>query len=185
MKSFLRLLLTFLPRLRVRLLASIVRMGLVLNCVILMHSRLFFVQSELAWGRSLFRVLQGCGKMSDKVVRLNRSLCGLCQAGRTWHNHLPQGCGKISGIDIVHRNRSLCGLRDASRTWDKHLVVRMKSLRVWRGCLAHSMYVHAFDASSRKGVYTSGRCSTCTRYFHRRTKNNRCEDSTAWCIGEL
>ena len=31
---------------------------------------------------------QGCGEMSGKILRLNRSLYGLKQASRWWHNHL-------------------------------------------------------------------------------------------------
>ena len=31
---------------------------------------------------------QGCGEMSGKIGRLNRSLYGLKQASRSWHNHL-------------------------------------------------------------------------------------------------
>ena len=30
----------------------------------------------------------GCGEMSGKIVRLNRSLYVLKQASRSWHNHL-------------------------------------------------------------------------------------------------
>ena len=46
-----------------------------------------FVQSELE-EEVFLRLPQGCGKMSGRVVRLNRSLYGLRQASRTWHNHL-------------------------------------------------------------------------------------------------
>ena len=46
-----------------------------------------FVQSTLE--EDVFmRLPQGCGEMSGKVVRLNRSLYGLKQASRSWHNHL-------------------------------------------------------------------------------------------------
>ena len=46
-----------------------------------------FVQSRL--DDSVFlRLPKGCGKMSGKVVRLNKSLYGLKQASRTWHVHL-------------------------------------------------------------------------------------------------
>ena len=34
------------------------------------------------------RLHPGCGEMSGKIVRLNRSLYGLKQASRSWHNHL-------------------------------------------------------------------------------------------------
>ena len=34
------------------------------------------------------RLPPGCGEMSGKIVRLNRSLYGLKQASRSWHNHL-------------------------------------------------------------------------------------------------
>ena len=46
-----------------------------------------FVQSELE-EEVFLRLPQGCGKMSGRVVRLNRSLYGLRQESRTWHNHL-------------------------------------------------------------------------------------------------
>ena len=46
-----------------------------------------FVQSRLDENVFL-RLPRGCGKMSGKVVRLNKSLFGLKQASRTWHAHL-------------------------------------------------------------------------------------------------
>lgn len=46
-----------------------------------------FVQSNLE--EDVFmRLPQGCGEMSGMIVRLNRSLYGLNQASRSWHNHL-------------------------------------------------------------------------------------------------
>ena len=46
-----------------------------------------FVQSRLE--ENVFLPLpRGCGKMSGKIVRLNKSLYGLKQASRTWHAHL-------------------------------------------------------------------------------------------------
>ena len=46
-----------------------------------------FVQSSLE--EDVFMQLPpSCGEMSGKVVRLNRSLYGLKQASRSWHNHL-------------------------------------------------------------------------------------------------
>ena len=46
-----------------------------------------FVQSTLDEELYL-RLPQGCGALSGKVVKLARSLYGLKQASRTWHNHL-------------------------------------------------------------------------------------------------
>ena len=46
-----------------------------------------FVQSSLE-GDVFMRLPPGCGEMSGKIVRLNRSLYGLKQASRSWHNHL-------------------------------------------------------------------------------------------------
>ena len=46
-----------------------------------------FVQSRLDVSVFL-RLQRGGGKMSGKVVRLNKSLYGLKQASRTWHDHL-------------------------------------------------------------------------------------------------
>ena len=34
------------------------------------------------------RLPPGCGEISGKILRLNRSLYGLKQASRSWHNHL-------------------------------------------------------------------------------------------------
>ena len=48
-----------------------------------------FVQSELE--EEVFMQLpQGCGKLSGKVVKPCRSLYGLRQASRQWHNHLAE-----------------------------------------------------------------------------------------------
>ena len=46
-----------------------------------------FVQSTLD-EEVYLRLPQGCGALSGKVVKLARSLYGLKQASRTWHNHL-------------------------------------------------------------------------------------------------
>ena len=46
-----------------------------------------FVQSHLDED-AFMRLPRGCGEMSGKVVRLNRSLYGLKQAPRSWHNYL-------------------------------------------------------------------------------------------------
>ena len=45
-----------------------------------------FVQSRLE--DVFLRLPKGCGDLSRKVVRLNKSLYGLKQASRTWHAHL-------------------------------------------------------------------------------------------------
>ena len=46
-----------------------------------------FVQSDLE-DDVFLRLPKGCGDLSGKVVRLNKSLYGLKQASRTWHAHL-------------------------------------------------------------------------------------------------
>ena len=46
-----------------------------------------FVQSKLDEDVFL-RLPRGCGRLSGKVVRLNKSLYGLKQASRSWHAHL-------------------------------------------------------------------------------------------------
>ena len=49
-----------------------------------------FVQSKL--DRVVFiRLPPGCGELSGKAVKLGRSLYGLRQSSRTWHNHLMCG----------------------------------------------------------------------------------------------
>ena len=56
-----------------------------------------FVQSDLE--EDVFLQLpKGCGDLSGKVVRLNKSLYGLKQASRTWHAHLTT-CLKILGFE--------------------------------------------------------------------------------------
>ena len=68
------------------------------------------------------RLPPGCGEMSGKILRLNRSLYGLKQASRSWHNHhithmkslgfeqsLTDACvlqlaesGSVSIVTVVH-----------------------------------------------------------------------------------
>ena len=49
-----------------------------------------FVQSKL--DEVVFiRLPPGCGELSGKVVKLGRSLYGLRQSSRTWHNYLMRG----------------------------------------------------------------------------------------------
>ena len=56
-----------------------------------------FVQSDLEEDVFL-RLPKGCGDLSGKVVRLNKSLYGLKQASRTWHAHLTT-CLKRPGFE--------------------------------------------------------------------------------------
>ena len=49
-----------------------------------------FVQSKLDEVVSI-RLPPGCGELFGKVVKLGRSLHGLRQSSRTWHNHLMRG----------------------------------------------------------------------------------------------
>ena len=53
-----------------------------------------FVQSPLDEDVFL-RLSKGCGKLSGKVVRLNKSLYGLKQASRTGHAHLTMCLEKL------------------------------------------------------------------------------------------
>ena len=39
-------------------------------------------------GRCFSRLPEGCGDLSGKIVRLNKSLYGLKQASRMWHAQL-------------------------------------------------------------------------------------------------
>ena len=52
------------------------------------------VQSDLEEDVFL-RLPKGCGDLSGKVVRLNKSLYGLKQASRTWHAHLTKSLKKL------------------------------------------------------------------------------------------
>ena len=61
-----------------------------------------FVQSDLE--DVFLRLPKGCGDLSGKVVRLNKSLYGLKQASRTWHAHLTT-CLKRLGFEQC-RSRS-------------------------------------------------------------------------------
>ena len=55
-----------------------------------------FVQSKL--DEDVFmRLPRGCGRLSGKVVRLNKSVYGLKQASRSWHAHLTT-CLKTLGF---------------------------------------------------------------------------------------
>ena len=56
-----------------------------------------FVQSDLEEDVFL-RLPKGCGDLLGKVVWLNKSLCGLKQAPRTWHAHLTT-CLKRLGFE--------------------------------------------------------------------------------------
>ena len=55
-----------------------------------------FVQSKLDEDVFL-RLPKGCGSLSGKIVRLNKSLYGLKQASRSWHAHLTS-CLKTLGF---------------------------------------------------------------------------------------
>ena len=48
-----------------------------------------FVQSDLEENICMHSP-QGCGRMSGKITRLNKSLYGLKQASRPWHAHLTR-----------------------------------------------------------------------------------------------
>ena len=48
-----------------------------------------FVQSDLK-ENVFMRLPQGCGRLSGKIVRPNKSLYGLKQASRQWHAHLTR-----------------------------------------------------------------------------------------------
>ena len=47
------------------------------------------------------RLPQGCGRVSGKTVRMNKSLYGLKQASRQWHAHLTRcllSLGFVQGL---------------------------------------------------------------------------------------
>ena len=48
-----------------------------------------FVQADLE-ENVFMRLPQGCGRLSGKIVRLNKSLYGLKQASRQWYAHLTR-----------------------------------------------------------------------------------------------
>ena len=78
-------------------------------CVDLCHfdAEKAFVQSRL--GEDVFmRLPPGCGEMSGKIVRLYRSLYGLKQASRSWHNHLIT---HMKSLGFEHSLADACGLR--------------------------------------------------------------------------
>ena len=66
-----------------------------------------FVQSSL--DEDIFmRLPPDCGERSGKKVRLNRSLYGLKQASRSWHNHLIT---HMKSLGFEHSLADACGLR--------------------------------------------------------------------------
>ena len=66
-----------------------------------------FVQSTL--DEEMYpRLPQGCGALSDKVVKLARSLYDLKQASRTWHNHLVRA---MRGLGFEHCTADACVMR--------------------------------------------------------------------------
>ena len=66
-----------------------------------------FVESNL--DENVFLQLpRGCGEMSGKVVRLNRSLYGLKQASRLWHNHL---LWHMKSLDFEQSLADACAMR--------------------------------------------------------------------------
>ena len=72
-----------------------------------------FVQSKLDEDVFL-RLLRGCGRLSGKVVRLNKSLYGLKQASRSWHAHLTT-CWKSLGFQRCLADACVSGLVEEGR----------------------------------------------------------------------
>ena len=58
-----------------------------------------FVQSDLEENVHM-RLLQGCGKLSGKIIKLNKSLYGSKQVSSQWHAHLTR-CFVDLGIFAV------------------------------------------------------------------------------------
>ena len=50
----------------------------------------------------------GCGDKSGKVVKLNKSVYGLKQAGRRWAMHLGDVIARNMGMEQCKADRSLC-----------------------------------------------------------------------------
>ena len=66
-----------------------------------------FVQSKLD-ELVFIRLPPGCGEISGKVVKLERSLYGLRQSSRTWHNHLMRG---LKGLGFESCAADACVMR--------------------------------------------------------------------------
>ena len=66
-----------------------------------------FVQSKLD-GVVFIRLPPGCGELSGKVVKVGRSLYGLRQSSRTWHNHLMRG---LKGLGFKSCTADACVMR--------------------------------------------------------------------------
>ena len=66
-----------------------------------------FLQSSLD-DDVFMRLPPGCGEMSGKIVKLNRSLYGLKQASRPWHNHLIT---HMKGLEFQLSLADACVLR--------------------------------------------------------------------------
>ena len=118
-----------------------------------------FVQARLD-EEVYIRLPQGCGALSDKVVRLGRSLYGLKQASRTWHFHLMKGMkrlgfeqcaadacvfrlienGKVTLIVIVHVDDIFCaGVKSRCARFGADLnqyvpISNLGELRWYAGC---------------------------------------------------
>ena len=118
-----------------------------------------FVQSKLDEDVFL-RLPKGCGRLSGKIVRLNKSLYGLEQASRPWHAHLTtclktlnfQQCladacifrlveeGRVAIIVVVHVDDTFAvGLKSRCDVFRDELnrmvtVKNLGELRWYRGC---------------------------------------------------
>ena len=128
-----------------------------------------FVQSKLDEDAYL-RMPQGCGALSGKVVKLWRSLYGLKQASRTWHNHLVRGMrflgfeqcaadacvmrlvedGVVSMVVVVHVGDILSiGRKSRCDQFDRDLnqyvpITNLGELRLYAGC----RFSHDFDSGT-------------------------------------